>query len=97
MTDVDPAVILQAATELDGFVQGMKGCVTTIGTIFSGLDKSWTGEAKIALFKQFESDQKAFNNFINEYQKLNDVMKSIGKNYQQSHDEVLSEMFKLKK
>lgn len=97
MTDVDPTVILQAVTELDGFVRGMQGCVNNIGTIFSGLDKSWTGEAKIALFKQLESDKKAFNNFISEYQKLNDAMKTIGNNYQKSHDEVLSEMLKLKK
>jgi len=97
MTDVDPEVILQVATELDGFVQNMQGCVANIATIFSGLDKTWTGEAKVVLYKQLESDQKAFNNFIQAYQQLNDVMKSIGRNYQKSNDEVLSEMLKLKK
>lgn len=96
ITDVDPNAIRQTVSELNLCVESMYNSTNNIQTIFSGLDKNWSGEAKTAFFQLLQSDQKAFYNLISEHRKVNDAISEAMALYQKANDEAIDELSKLK-
>ena len=96
MTNVDADKLRQSAQRIGNLARDLSGNVTKINDALNNLSKSWQSEVASQFMQNWQTDQEALQEMVEQYQEVQDLMMELAQDFDSSEDEVGGMIGKLK-
>ncbi|MBE5860521.1 MAG: WXG100 family type VII secretion target [Butyrivibrio sp.] len=96
MTNVDADRLRQAANRVNSLAGDMSSNVGKINDALANLSKGWQSEVATKFLSNWQADQEALNEMVDQYLEIGDIMNELASDYEASESEVQGLMGKLR-
>lgn len=96
MTNVDADKIRQAAGRIGNLASDLNSNVSKINDALGGLAKGWKSEAATKFMQNWQSDQEALNEMVDQYMEMTELLSELAQDFDNSENEVAGMVAKLR-
>ncbi len=96
MTNVDVDKIRQAAGRIGNLASDLNSNVSKINDALNGLAKGWQSEAATKFMQNWQADQEALHEMVDQYMEMTDLLLELAQDFDNSENEVAGMVAKLK-
>ena len=90
ISNIDSEKILSAASQLDGVVDRMNGCVGKFADAIEALDKGWVSEVKAGFMATYQLDWEAMQEMLFQLREINDGLREAAGDFDKTEGEITS-------
>ena len=90
ISNIDSEKILSAASQLDGIVDRMNGCVGKFADAVETLDKGWVSEVKAEFMANYQIDWDAMQEMLGQLREINDSLREAAGDFDKTEGEITS-------
>jgi len=96
MTNVDAGKLRQSASRIGSLATDLSGCVSKINDAIGNLSKSWVSDAATQFLQNWQTDQDALFEMVDQYREVSDIMNELAQDFEASENESESLVSKIR-
>lgn len=96
ISNIDSEKITSTASQLDGVVGKMNGCVGKFAEAIGNLDKGWVSEVKTGFMATYRVDHEAMQEMLAQLREINDSLRDAAGEFDKTEGEITSGVKALK-
>ncbi|WP_026658679.1 WXG100 family type VII secretion target [Butyrivibrio sp. AC2005] len=96
MTNVDAQRLRQTANRISNLAGDLSSNVGKINDALGNLSKGWQSDVATRFLQNWQADQEALNEMLDQYLEVGDIMNEMANDYEASESEVQGLIGKLK-
>ncbi len=96
LTNVDSGKLRQTAQRIGSLAGDLSGNVAKINDILNNLSKGWQSEAATRFFQNWQTDQEALKEMVEQYREVQEIMTELAQDFDSSESEVSGMIGKLR-
>lgn len=95
MTNVDAAKLRQTGQKINSLAGDLSGIVSKINDTINNLNKSWQSDVATQFMKNWQADQEALQEMVEQYKEVADLMVEMAQDFENTEEDTASIIAKL--
>ena len=88
ISNIDSEKILSTASQLDGIIDRMGGCVSKFNDAISALDKGWVSEVKAAFMADYQVDREALAEMFGQLREISESLRVAAADFDKTEGDI---------